>query len=540
MVGGSARLASSVTRKTEAAPIDGTPDKRLFWSIISDYDLRTGLCELVDNALDLWILNKQARPLTVSILLDVARQLIVVEDNAGGVSEADLRLLIAPGGSRNSPFSEIIGVFGVGSKRAGIALGAHVEIRTRHKNQGSFELDLTSDWLQSDDWEIASYAIPDIKPNTTRVDISKLRRTFSESDVEEIRKHLGETYSWFIEHGCTIVLNTGPVLAKTFDLWAYPPKYPPQECDLEVQIDGVGVVAVSITGGLIRDRDPEAENYGVYFYCNHRLIVKELKTRDVGYLVTGEAGVPHPDASLARVIVHMQGPARAMPWNSSKSAINHTHTAYEQIRPSVIQLNSFFTSLSRRLKNDWEGQATQYEKGAAKPVDPAELGSKRRMDLPTLPRVNRPRFERVKMRNTAAMKRQPWTVGLVEAFGAIDVIVRQRFDTKNRIALILLDSNFEIALKEFIVHRTDLFPVRTYTDTHIATLFKNRTTVLAEVTSKVAIPSLHIARASHYYGMRNKLIHERATVGITDGDVQAYRETVEAVLRILFGLRFGT
>ena len=44
----------SVTRKTEIGPIDGTLLKRMFWSIISDYDLKTGICELVDNAIDLW------------------------------------------------------------------------------------------------------------------------------------------------------------------------------------------------------------------------------------------------------------------------------------------------------------------------------------------------------------------------------------------------------------------------------------------------------------------------------------------------------
>jgi hypothetical protein len=40
----------------------------------------------------------------------------------------------------------------------------------------------------------------------------------------------------------------------------------------------------------------------------------------------------------------------------------------------------------------------------------------------------------------------------------LEIVQKQKFDTKNRIALILLDSNFEIALKEFIVHRPDLFP----------------------------------------------------------------------------------
>jgi hypothetical protein len=108
-------MANPVTIKTASSVIDGTPDKRVFWSIISDYGLVTGLCELVDNALDLWILGGKKSHLSIKINLDKDRQLVSVEDNAGGVTAADLRLLIAPGGSRNSPHSPIIGVFGVGA-----------------------------------------------------------------------------------------------------------------------------------------------------------------------------------------------------------------------------------------------------------------------------------------------------------------------------------------------------------------------------------------------------------------------------------------
>ena len=56
--------------------------------------------------------------------------------------------------------------------------------------------------------------------------------------------------------------------------------------------------------------------------------------------------------------------------------------------------------------------------------------------------------EHLKTVNEKILSNQPWTVGLVEAIAAIDVIGRQRFDTKNRIALLLLDSNLEISLKQ--------------------------------------------------------------------------------------------
>jgi hypothetical protein len=100
----------SVARKTEIGPVDGTPVKRMFWSIISDYDLQTGLCELVDNAIDLWTQAKRSRLLRVAIILDADRQLITIEDNAGGVKHEELRLLIAPGGSRNDPDAQLIGI----------------------------------------------------------------------------------------------------------------------------------------------------------------------------------------------------------------------------------------------------------------------------------------------------------------------------------------------------------------------------------------------------------------------------------------------
>lgn len=149
----------SIGIKREVGLVDGTPVKRMFWSIISDYDLKTGLCELIDNALDVWLTGGR-RPPKVSIDLDTERQLIRVKDDAGGVRFGDLELLLAPGGSKNDPQDEVIGIFGVGSKRAGIALGEQVEIRTRFRGERTFELNLTPEWLASDDWRLAAYEVP--------------------------------------------------------------------------------------------------------------------------------------------------------------------------------------------------------------------------------------------------------------------------------------------------------------------------------------------------------------------------------------------
>jgi hypothetical protein len=527
----------AVTQKTVIGKVDGTPVKRMFWSIISDYDLRTGLCELIDNAIDLWTTEGRKRDLNIEINLDPDRQLITVQDDSGGVSSKELELLLAPGGSKNDPLAELIGIFGVGGKRASIALGEQVEIRTRFKNEQTQQIDISRDWLESADWEAPKYAVPDITPSTTIVEISRLRNKLTEAQVDEMRGHLSETYAWFLQNGCNIRLNGPTIPAVTFDRWAYPKGFCPRLANVGIDYDD-GRISAEIASGLISDRDPEAENYGVYIYCNNRLIAKELRTRDVGYFVTGEAGVPHPDASMCRAIVRLQGPAKYMPWNSSKSGINTGHQTFLTIRPTLIQLVSYFSSLSRRLKHEWDNKVTPFKSGKIVEIEQKDISAGRHLGLPSLPRVNKPQIEHLKTENESIIRKSPWTVGLVEAMAAVELVKRQHLDTRNRISLILLDSNFEISLKEFIVHRPDLYPPKHYPDSRIAAIFQSRSTVISEVTTKVRIDPNLIAKANHYYNLRNKLIHERATVGITDGDVETYEETVQAVLKVLFKLKF--
>ncbi|MGJ7532544.1 MULTISPECIES: hypothetical protein [unclassified Variovorax] len=120
----------------------------------------------------------------------------------------------------------------------------------------------------------------------------------------------------------------------------------------------------------------------------------------------------------------------------------------------------------------------------------------------------------------------------------VEVIGRQKFETKNRVSLILLDSNFEIALKEFIVHRKDLFPSYKYNNVKLGQLFGNRTEVVKEVSVHVKFPKVLLAKVGHYYDLRNNLVHQRATIPISDADIQDYRDVIEKVLKKLFNLKF--
>ena len=528
-----------VDHKTPIQDVDGTPVKRVILSIIADYDLKTGLCELVDNAIDQWSDRKYGGILAVTLDLDVARQVISVRDDGGGVSKDDLHLLISPGRSRNDEAAELIGIFGVGGKRAVIALAEQTEIKTRHRDQQTHELDITPTWIKSDDWRLPAYAIPDIEPNTTIVSLSYLRSHITDQDLDELRVHLGQTYAWFLDQGCVITLNGESVAPMTFETWAYLVDFKPRTTTFSVDVKCVGKFSCEVTSGLIRDRVQEENNYGVYFYCNNRLIEKEVKSREVGYFITTESGNPHSDSSLCRTIVRLNGPASGLPWSSNKSGINYNHPVFKAISRPIIDLNAYFTRVSRRSMNeaDWRSQVLRHDAGTVEVIPPpASTGA--RLILPDLPKDSRPRGTRQKKLNQAQVEDKPWTVGLVEAIDAIDILERSPLETKNRISLILLDSNFEIALKEFIVHRKDLFPVRDFSDTRLATLFKNRTEVIKTVRDKVPISDDLISLANHYYELRNKLTHERATVDVRAEDIRKYRSVVESVLHALFDLNF--
>jgi hypothetical protein len=520
--------------KREIKTVNGTPNKRMYWSIISDYSLNTAICELVDNALDIWLKGGQKTHLKIVINVDVVGQIITILDCAGGIAAEDHQLLISPGASNNDPEDQIIGLFGVGSKRAVVALARDVKIFSRHKDNQSYEIDIYEEWLKSDSWDLPVYEIDGIEENTTQIELTKLRIHPSAEDVTTLKAHLSETYTFFLKKSnFELVVNDEPLAPVEFESWAYPPGFEPRCYLFEVFTEDGGKVGVEINAGLTREKEPGREDYGVYFYCNERLIAKEIKEKEVGY-ISAHAGIPHSDASLARVIVKLYGPARLMPWNSSKSAINFGHHIFKGLRDFLIPVVSDYSSLSRRFKGKWEEEVFKYDSGEMQYVDIQDIAKVKRSYLPPLPRVRKHLIDHLRAQNKQVLQEKPWTLGLLEAIAAVEIIRRQRLQTKNRIALLLLDSSFEIALKEYIVHTDNL----NLGKRKLEQIFENRDEVIKIAKQKITFDPKELAKIKHFNQLRNKLVHERATVDITDDDVSNYVATVQSTLGLLFGLNF--
>lgn len=519
--------------KREVKKIDAVPSKRIFLSIIADYDLNRSICELIDNALDIWIKGKQKKQLNIDIFLDKARQVICVSDNAGGIKEGELNLIVGPGQTNNLPTDETIGIFGVGSKRAVVALAEEIKITTRFGKDKTYRLEFDESWLKSEDWELPVYAVDEISNSTTIIELQKLRLQLTDENLVHLKEHLQTTYAKFlVDKHLTIKLNGEILSPLTFENWAFPPDYQPHKYYGILNTADGKSVKVEVLAGLSKESSPAGGEYGVYFYCNRRLIARAIKTYEVGF-TRGLAGLPHPSLSLTRVIVDLQGEVDLMPWNSSKSGINPNHQVFVALRSWLVQVVKDYASLSRRWEGDWPNKVFKYSSGKiiTKKID--NFPEAKKSYLPPLPKSKLRYIDLVKQANKKIIKDKPWAEGIYEGMIAVDLISRQNLAQKNRICLILLDSTLEIAFKEFLVNESGA----TYNDRTLLNLFNNRNSVEKEIKKYVKLNLKFWKKIDYYYRLRCKLVHERAVVGVDDKQIDDYKEVVQKVLRKLFKLQ---
>ncbi len=522
--------------KERVSKLSALPTKRVFFSIIVDYNLENAICELVDNVVDVGISKGRKTPVTVKLDLDTVRQTMQISDDAGGIAEEDLSVIVTPGETLNTPTVPTIGIFGVGSKRAVVALAEDVAIRTRRTGcKDTFQVGFDKSWIDdSNDWELDYYRVDPITEGTTQIDLSRLRLSLSPESIATLTSHLGKTYAQFLKSG-SLKIKIGQNWVQPFEFndWSFPPEYPPRDYTGTFTTPEGDTVDVRLRAGLMRHSSPVGE-YGVYLYFNDRFIIGALKDQSVGFM-TGLLGQMHPDLSLLRAELWLTGPARAMPWNSTKSGLHQDHKVYVALRSWLIQTLKGWASLSRRLQGEWQEKITPFATGSFVPTPVGDLPAVGKSYLPDLP-PSRPRVaENLRRANKEIADEKPWTTGLYESMAAVDIILKRGFDQRNRIALLIIDSTLEIAFKEYLVNEVG---GERYGDDRLKKLFENRISVHDEIKKHVDWPEKVWRRISYFYDLRRKMIHERATVSISDSNIENFRAVAQDVLKRLFNLQF--
>lgn len=513
--------------------LDATPEKRIFLSIISEYNLKRAICELIDNAIDLWSKLKRT-DLEINISVDDRQQTISIEDNAGGIEEDKLDHIVSPGKTTNDIHDDVIGYFGVGSKRAVVALAENIAIHSRFQNEKSYTVKFDEHWITQDtSWNLpyAESTTP-LKPYTTLIELSKLRIHLSDGEIAGLKQHLSEVYSRFLNRGAVIKVNGDKLNAINFDdQWSYPPNFFPTKFSGEIPIDGRKVEVVILSGLIDHPGDPD-NSYGVFIYCNNRLITRGLNDFSVGFS-PGMVGNPHYNISLVRTIVTIKGQSRDMPWDSSKSGINSKHEVFQALRQSIIDATKRYSQISRSLQGKWDTQVFPYKTGHVLDEKLDTITSIPKSYLPTPP-ASKPKWhQKVIATNSSIIKQKPWSAGLLDSVIAVDVISKYPLTQKNRIALIVLDSTIEIAYKEYLVNEIGM-GAKSFKN-----IAENRADVQKEINRHLTLDPKMVKKIEHYYKLRCDLIHQRATPNISDSQIEDYREIVEYLLEAMFGLKFA-
>lgn len=516
--------------------IDAVPSKRIYLSIIADYHTKIALCELIDNAIDNWIFNKKKSNLSVNVDLNFSQQIIKVTDNSGGVKDSDMHLIVSPGNSKNTAFDNTIGLFGVGSKRAVVALAENIRIYSRYKKGKTLHVEIDDNWIKDDTtWDLHVYEVDAIAENSTIIELTKLRDQIKSEEEDELYNYLGSTYGLFLkDRKFELTINSKKVKPIYYDKWSYPPGFEPKNFTGEIDFGGDGKINLEILGGLTVSGEPSGGEYGAYFYCNDRLVSRAYKGPEVGYRPL-KIGNPHPASSLARVVVKITGPANLMPWNSSKSEINVKHPAFKEIQVHIERVLTHYATLSKKWSGSWEEDIFKYKTGVVQTEVLENISSQVRLYLPPIPKPRNKKYvDIIRSNNRNLAKDKPWIVGLYETVIAVEEICRLKLDQKNRIALLTLDSMLEIAFKEYLLNESGI----AFSAQRFENLMKNRADVHREVKTVMPLTTAQWQKIEYYYKLRCELVHKRATVSISDNDLATFRKTVEYTLQKLFALNF--
>jgi len=518
--------------------IDAMPSKRLFQSIIADYNLERSICELIDNALDIWVIRGRTDLLTINVRLDIRRQFITIEDDAGGIEKENMNLIVGPGLTLMAPEDTVIGFFGVGSKRAVVHLSMLTYITSRYVDEPTYQVEVNDSWIDDEDnWNLPLYEVDNINEGSTRIELIRLRNPLEEEDVTNLKSYLMATYARFLQDPQIRILINGDSLSpKLFQDWCFPPASRPVHIISNIELEDGEDVFIEVWGGLASESSPTGGDYGFFFYCNDRLIARGIKSPLLGFQ-KGQIGPPHPKIALTKVIVSLRGAAQNMPWNSSKSDLNYNHPIMTSIRERLIEIGLRYAKVSRGFVGDWPERFLQYTTGQFIEEKIDNFATADTSYLPPIPPIRPSYINRVTRDNRSIGEDRPWTVGLYEGIIAVDFLFKKRtLQYKNRMCLILLDSTLEIAFKEYLIHESGT----RYSQNRLREMFSQRNLVNNEMRNYLTLDEMEWRRIQYYYNLRCSLIHERATARIDDDAIEDYKAIVEQVLESLFDLQFDT
>ncbi|MFH2122756.1 MAG: ATP-binding protein [Pseudomonadota bacterium] len=335
------------------------PTKQFFVSMLTrDISLADAILDLLDNCLDGALRSANGNEVDYSIhkvSLKLSSEEFRIEDDCGGIprdvaQNYAFKMGREPDDQRDSD-TETIGMYGVGMKRAIFKMGRNALVKTQH-NGDSYEVPITSDWLDSKDWD----PLP-INPNEdeqkqpgTIIVVNDLYQGVSshfnnDGFINDLQTAIGEHFTSFIQKGLEITVNDNAVKPVLVEVLVSENLDDPAPYIFQKKIDGV---LVSITVGLNTgrrldsddgenadfERNRSAATAGWTVFCNDRAVIVGDKSRLTGW---GD-GIPmyHGQFSVITGIVEFRSAlADKLPITTTKRALDTSSNVWLEARTKM-------------------------------------------------------------------------------------------------------------------------------------------------------------------------------------------------------------
>ena len=367
--------------------VDATPVKSFFIEMLTrDIDLVDAILDLLDNCVDGILRTKRKssgetpyKGFKAEIKFD--ENSFSISDNCGGIPWELSEYAFRMGNARDNrePNLPMIGVYGIGMKRAIFKIGKRCLISTRNQ-EDCYEVEITPKWIEDPDkWQLPVFesSRPDKEDGTTIV-IDQLndgiatrfgvrgKDEFTREFTEKVQTH----YAFIIDKGFEVEINGKLVEGKSTKL-VFNEKIKP--FIYQTQVDGVKVfLSVGFTQGIssqevanddeIEDRY-SSEDAGWTIICNDRAVLSCDKTELTGW---GEAEVPRYHTqfiAIAGTVEFKSNDPEKLPTTTTKRGVDASSPLYLQVKNKMREGMKLFTNYTNHWKDDLEQSRRQISEG---------------------------------------------------------------------------------------------------------------------------------------------------------------------------------
>ena len=381
---------------------DASPTKQFFIRMITrDIRLEDCILDLIDNSLDgaTRIIHKKSPPpdevakfagFEISLSIDGE---FSISDNCGGIGvKLAKEVAFHFGRPKGAPPDKdfMIGLYGIGMKRAMFKLGKLIKIESSTK-EDAFKMTIDVDaWEKKIEWNFEMNVVKPWTPVGTSIQIPTLTREVQaqikdSTFVSELRRLIARDYAFFLQKQLTIKVNKSPVAPLPFTLREGGEIAPFKEVytdeGVSVQISA-GLAGIPPDDSSAESKISETDLYGWFVLCNDRVVVAADKTSRTVW-ENEDFPVWHPQYNgFLGVASFSSTDASKLPWTTTKRDLDIQSPIYKRAITRMKQVTNKFIAYTTRRKADLE--AAKAKEKATEKVSVYEIRANPELRLPTL------------------------------------------------------------------------------------------------------------------------------------------------------------